>query len=426
MVIVHLLDPHPRLREARAVPVAPVALLHVFAEGKLDERHGLFVQEVLGLSPPSKLDDGALAANGVGGTVEDLGARHAARKLAVHVHVLAVDGVANPHFGAAGLGSLVHAAVDGNVGVFVDDTGRDVLASAVNFSRNHPGGQQGRGLELGAHGDDLAFVNQHVRALQHAFRFARPHGRVSNPHGFLGQAFGGPVGRERVGDAGHVQRGEVAKGVQFRRLGRIFRRRRIVLGGAVGRRVGRCAGRSGLHQLVRRIVRVFSANRRPIGPFPVGQLARTFPDSALHPHVACQTHRAVVGRQPQGHHAVFKLKGHFGGGGVVEGPSCLPRVRRPRDFQHEHAVVHVEVVRPCEVQRVAVAKRRGLARHPVFHDVRAVVKQRAVGDKHVGVRPLAKVAQGFFKAEPRRWGGRQRGQRHGFVQAVSHGLPDAA
>ena len=77
VVVVHLLDPHARLREARPVAIAPVALLHVFAERELDERHGFLVQEVLRLGAPTELDDGALAADGVGRAVEDLGARHA-------------------------------------------------------------------------------------------------------------------------------------------------------------------------------------------------------------------------------------------------------------------------------------------------------------------------------------------------------------
>ena len=198
VVVVHLLHPHPRLREARAVAVAPIALLHILSERELDERHGFLVQEVLGLGAPAEFDDGALAADGVGGSVEDLGACHATGKLAVHVHVLAVHGVSNPNLGAARLCAFVHAAFHGDVRVFVDDAWRHVLAATVNFHRGHAGGQQLSRIEVSADGHQGPVVEEHVRPFQYAVGLACPHRGVANPRGLGRQPFWRAVGREGV------------------------------------------------------------------------------------------------------------------------------------------------------------------------------------------------------------------------------------
>ena len=133
--------------------------------------------------------------------MQHLGAGHPARQLTVHVDVFAVDGVADPHFGARRLGALVDPPVDRNVGVLVDDTRGHVLALAIHLHHACIVRQQVRGLQVGAHREDLAFMNQHVSLVQHPFVFACPNGRASNPNRLLLGQLGHAVGRKRVDNA---------------------------------------------------------------------------------------------------------------------------------------------------------------------------------------------------------------------------------
>ena len=198
MVVIHLLHAHARLWKARPVTVAPVALLHVLPERELDERHGFLVQKVLRLGAPTEFDDGALTPDGVGGSVKDLGTRHAAGQLTVHVHVLAVHGVSNPDLGTARLRAFVHAAVHGDVRVLVDHARRHVLPAAIDFQWNHATRQQLGGVEVGADGDQGPIVEQHVRPFENAVRFTCPHRGIPNPHGLGRKPFRRAVGRKRV------------------------------------------------------------------------------------------------------------------------------------------------------------------------------------------------------------------------------------
>ena len=130
--------------------------------------------------------------------MEDLGARHAAGKLAVHVHVLAVHGVSNPNLGAARLRAFVHTAVHGDVRVFVDDPRRDVLAAAVDFHWGHAGRQQLSRIEVRTDGHQGPVVEEHVRPFQDAVGLARPHCGVADPHGLGRQPFWRAVGCEGI------------------------------------------------------------------------------------------------------------------------------------------------------------------------------------------------------------------------------------
>ena len=217
VVVVDLLHPHARLWEAASVPVAPIALLHILSEGKLDERHRILKQQFTRLGPPPEFDNGALAPDGVRRAVEDLGARHPAGQLAVHVDVLAVDRMANPHFCAARLGSFVHPTVHGDVRVLVDHAWGHVFALGVQLHRHHPCGQQLRRVQLGPHGHELAFVEQHVGAVEHPLFLARPHRRVADPHGLRFKPVRCAVRGERVHNPGQVQAVFLlVEGFQFR------------------------------------------------------------------------------------------------------------------------------------------------------------------------------------------------------------------
>ena len=137
--------------------------------------------------------------------MQDLGARHPAGQLSIHVDVLAVDGVANPHFGAARLGAFVHPAVHGDVRVLVNHTWRHVFALGVQLHRHHPRGQQVRRIELGTHGHKLALVDQHIGVRQHALFLTRPHRGVADPHGLRLDPIRCAVSRERIDDPGQIQ-----------------------------------------------------------------------------------------------------------------------------------------------------------------------------------------------------------------------------
>ena len=262
VVVVHLLHPHARLREARAITVAPIALFHVLPERELDERHGFLEQEVLGLDTPTEFDDGALAANGVGRAVEDLGACHATGKLAVHVHVLAVHGVSNPNLGAARLCAFVHAAVHGDVRVFVDDAWRHVLAATVDFQRGHAGGQQLSRVEVSADGHQGPVVEEHVRPVQDTVGLACPHRGVANPRGLGRQPFWRAVGCEGVHHARKIE----LRGIRlFRRCFRFGDLRRVLI------RFCRCDRFRVFRDCV--FSRLGVANGRPVGPLAGGGLA---------------------------------------------------------------------------------------------------------------------------------------------------------
>ena len=112
--------------------------------------------------------------------------------------------MSNPNFGAARLGAFVHAAVHRDVGVLVNDPGRDVLPAAVDFHGRHTFGQQAFGVEVGTHGHQRSVVEQNVRIFENALLLARPNRGVSDPHGLLRQALRQAVGGEWIHDAGKV------------------------------------------------------------------------------------------------------------------------------------------------------------------------------------------------------------------------------
>ena len=205
MVVIDLLHPHSRLGKARSVPVSPIALFDIFPQSKLDEGNRILEQQILRSGTPTELDDGTLSANWIGGTMQNLGTSDTARKLTVHVHVLAVHSMANPNLCAACLCAFVDTSVHGDVGVLVNDARGDVFAPAVDFNGHHPCRQKLRRLKVGPNGHDLAPVQKHIGLLQHTLLLAGPHCSLSNPRGFLAQRLGQPIGGEGVNDTRKVE-----------------------------------------------------------------------------------------------------------------------------------------------------------------------------------------------------------------------------
>ena len=166
--------------------------------------------------------------------------------------------MSNPNLGAARLRAFVHAAVHGDVRVFVDDPRRDVLAASVDFHWSHAGGQPLKRVEVRADGQQGPVVEEHVRPFQDTICFAGPHRGVADPHGLGRQPFWRAVGREGVHHAREVElrgvglfRGRLGFGGVRRILGRICRSDRfrvfrawvfLRLGIADGRPVGPLAG----------------------------------------------------------------------------------------------------------------------------------------------------------------------------------------
>src|SRR5690606_25240424 len=62
----HLLYAHPGLGKTGSLIVAPVGLLHIFAEGEFDEPVGSFEFQTFGILSPPQLDQLALASDWIG------------------------------------------------------------------------------------------------------------------------------------------------------------------------------------------------------------------------------------------------------------------------------------------------------------------------------------------------------------------------
>ena len=399
VIVVDLLDPHAGLGEAGAGVVAPVALLDVLPEGKLDEGRRGREDELVGCRAPTQLDDGTLPADGVRRAVQKLGRGHPASELAVDVDVFAVEGTGDAHFGAAGLGAFVDAAGDGDVAVLVDDAGRHVAAGRVDLLNGRQVlAQHGGRVEVAAHRCNPASVDEDVGPLQHPRRITRPHRRIPDPHRPGGGPLREPVGLERVDDCA-------------------LRRKRCV------RRFGGVGG-GGFVGL---------AQGAPRHHPPIRQLRRAFPNPAVHPHLPghphssgqpqrvaleLQAHRAPLGTQHHGHtpRAIARRR---------RGLQPQPRLRRnggPRHLQPNRAPLDHHVVPPPHIRRRPVHQHLRPALHPALEPRRPLAEDRSVG--HNQIRPTARPQRPhrlLHPGQPRRHL-RQRLQRSPIRQPMPHGL----
>ena len=100
------------------------------------------------------LDDHGLAADHVGGAVEEQTRGNAAGERAIDGLVLIIEGVFHDHLRRDGAGGFVDVVVEGDVGVRVDDARRDVFALRVNYR-----GTGGR-VDGFTYGGDFAVLDQ--------------------------------------------------------------------------------------------------------------------------------------------------------------------------------------------------------------------------------------------------------------------------
>jgi hypothetical protein len=150
-----LLHTHPRLGIPRRVVVAPVGLLDVFPERKLDPLRRRRQLHLFRQPPPAEFDHLILAADRIRRAVQDVGRGHAAGKLPVDRDVIGVDEVADPHLSGDGLRAFVDPAIGRHVGMAVDDARRDMPACEVNHHRVR------RHLQILPHGVNLPINHKH-------------------------------------------------------------------------------------------------------------------------------------------------------------------------------------------------------------------------------------------------------------------------
>ena len=99
------------------------------------------------------LDHNGLAADHVGGAVQQHGRGDAAGQGAVDGFVLVVEGVDHHHLRSDGAGGLVHVVVERDVRVRVDDPRSEIFSAGVDYFG------VGRGGDVFADGSDLAILN---------------------------------------------------------------------------------------------------------------------------------------------------------------------------------------------------------------------------------------------------------------------------
>ncbi len=167
---------HARLGEAVFEGIAPVGLLHVFAEREFDALHRPLKLQALGTGAVAQFDHAVLSADGVGGTVQLVGHGEAAGELLMDRLGLGIDDIGHANHRGGGQRAFVHAAHDHAVVVAVDESRRDVDAGQVNDVRisRHVSGRADDAhfpaddeqirvfhAPLGAAGPDRGILDQH-------------------------------------------------------------------------------------------------------------------------------------------------------------------------------------------------------------------------------------------------------------------------
>src|SRR5690606_23219884 len=142
--------------------VVPVRLLDVFAEGELDRRGCGFDHQVVGAATPAQLDHRSLAADRVGGAVEQLHRGGPAGESTPDADVVRIEDVGDAYLGGDRVAAFVDAAIDRQVGVLIDQPGGQVQARAVDDA------DPGRGGEPGADSGDAAAADQQIGVIEAA------------------------------------------------------------------------------------------------------------------------------------------------------------------------------------------------------------------------------------------------------------------
>src|SRR5262249_42004568 len=76
---------------ARLARNAEIGALRILAQGEFDAWQRAFKRQLGGGLAPTQLDDFRLSADGIGGTVENVGRGYAAGEVAVDIDVIGVD-----------------------------------------------------------------------------------------------------------------------------------------------------------------------------------------------------------------------------------------------------------------------------------------------------------------------------------------------
>ena len=104
----------------------------IFSQSELDAGNGAFKDQVLRAFSPAHFEHQSLAADGIGGAMQDVGAGDAAGQGSINGDVFGVDDVLDVHHGGDGHAAFIDVSIDADVGVAVDDAGHDELACGVD------------------------------------------------------------------------------------------------------------------------------------------------------------------------------------------------------------------------------------------------------------------------------------------------------
>ena len=126
------LDPHPGLGIAGRAHPDIVALLGVLSQGPFAGEGSSLEDEFGGAFSPAHLEDDAPAADRVGRAVHGVDRGHAPGQGVEDVDVPRVDDVLAVDLGGDEVAHLVHVALEGDVGVGVDDPRHDPAAVEVD------------------------------------------------------------------------------------------------------------------------------------------------------------------------------------------------------------------------------------------------------------------------------------------------------
>src|SRR5262249_50717769 len=138
----------------------------VLPKGKLDKRIPVFELETFVVGAPAELDQLSLAADSIGRTVENMRTGDTTGELPVDTDVFRIEIVRDTNFA----GNRLSAFVDrerGDMGMFVDDAGAQVLAGSVD---GHSAGSGEILPDLG----DLTGFDEDVCIFQSSFLFIGP------------------------------------------------------------------------------------------------------------------------------------------------------------------------------------------------------------------------------------------------------------
>src|SRR5262249_23948634 len=149
----HFEVPHAGGRKLIALPINAFG---IFATGGLDGLRSTGKKKIVASSSILVFDHDCLAADHVGGAVQEQGCSNATCQGVINHFVVVIEGILHHHVRGDGVGGLVDVFVERNVRVGIDDAGHHPFARGVYH------GGAGWRLHCLAHGSDLAGVDVHA------------------------------------------------------------------------------------------------------------------------------------------------------------------------------------------------------------------------------------------------------------------------